>query len=142
VRVLIADDNPVLLNVLQVMLVSWGYDVSVAHDGDEAWRLLQADECPSVAILDWMMPGLSGIEVCQRVRASSFGCLTYILILTAKTGSQDLLAAMDAGADDFVTKPFKSPELRMRLRNAIQIVGLRTQPGSLFASPETATLST
>lgn len=123
-RILIADDNLVFQSVLRAMLTQWGYDVVVAGDGDEAWRFLQAHDAPRLAILDWMMPGLEGIEVCRRVRASRSIKEMYILILTAKTQSEDLAAAVEAGADDYVTKPFKSVELRARLRNGCRVLDL------------------
>jgi len=124
-RILVADDNSVFQAVLRSMLTQWGYDVVVASDGEEAWRQLQHEEGPRLAILDWVMPGLDGIEVCRRVRASGQHQQTYILILTAKTGSEDLVTAMEAGADDYVTKPFKSAELRARLRVACRILELQ-----------------
>jgi len=126
-RILVADDNPVFQNVLTTMLTSWGYEVVVAVDGDEAWRVLQSEEGPRMAILDWMMPGMDGIEVCRRVRAGSRLARAYILILTAKAQSEDLREAMDAGADDYVTKPFKSQELRARLRAGSRILELEQQ---------------
>ena len=126
-KVLIADDNPVFQNVLESMLTSWGYDVIVAGNGDEAWLQLQAEESPRLAILDWMMPGMDGIEVCRRVRSENRPGYVYILILTAKTQSEDLIMAMDAGSDDFVSKPFKSQELRARLRAACRILDLEQQ---------------
>src|SRR5664279_1999109 len=94
-RILIADDNLVFQNVLRAMLTQWGYDVVVASDGDEAWRILQTEAAPRLAILDWMMPGLDGVEVCRRVRANRPITDTYILILTAKIQSEDLAAAVE-----------------------------------------------
>jgi DNA-binding response OmpR family regulator len=124
-RILVADDNLVFQAVLQSMLTQWGYDVVVASNGEEAWRRLQHAEGPRLAILDWVMPGLDGLEVCRRVRASNRLPYAYVLILTAKTGSEDLVTAMDAGADDYVTKPFKSAELRARLRVGCRILELQ-----------------
>jgi two-component system, cell cycle response regulator len=124
-RILVAEDNLVFQWGLKAMLTQWGYDVVVASDGEEAWRLLQNEEGPRLAILDWMMPGLDGIEVCRRVRASKHLSYTYILILTAKTESEDLVTAMEAGADDYVTKPLKSGELRVRLRAGRRILELQ-----------------
>ena len=123
-KILIADDNVVFQNVLRAMLTQWGYDVVVANDGDEAWRLLQAESAPRLAILDWMMPGLDGVEVCRRVRSTLPISDRYILILTAKTHSADLATAVEAGADDYVTKPFNSAELRVRLRTACRVLDL------------------
>jgi two-component system, cell cycle response regulator len=132
-RILIADDNLVFQTVLQSMLTQWGHDVVTASNGEDALCLLQQDKGPKLAILDWLMPGLDGIEVCRRVRDSNHLSYTYILILTAKTASEDLLAAMEAGADDYVTKPFKSAELRARLNVGCRVVALQerldfTQP--------------
>jgi DNA-binding response OmpR family regulator len=126
VKILIADDNPVFQLVLKVMLTNWGYSVVVAGDGEEAWKILRADRGPRLAILDWIMPGMEGIEVCRLARAA-FGRGVYILILTSKTQSQDLEAAFQAGADDYVTKPFNSQELRVRLAAAYRILDLEEQ---------------
>jgi DNA-binding response OmpR family regulator len=123
-RILIADDNLVFQNVLRAMLTQWGYDVVVASDGTEAWRILQTEDAPRLAILDWMMPGLDGVEVCRRVRAIRPITETYILILTAKMQREDLAAAVEAGADDYVTKPFNSVELRSRLRTGCRVLDL------------------
>ena len=123
-RILIADDNLVLQTVLKAMLERWGYDVVVASDGEEAWRLLETEDGPRLAILDWLMPALDGIDVCRRVRARNRGRQTYILMLTAKARSEDLDTAMEAGADDYVTKPFRSAELRARLRAGMRILEL------------------
>ena len=109
------------------MLANWSYEVIVAGNGEEAWTLLQHEDSPKLAILDWMMPNMDGIEVCRRARARESAGYTYILILTAKTQSEDLLVAMDAGADDYVTKPFKSQELRARLRAGCRILELEEQ---------------
>src|SRR5260370_38836975 len=121
-RILVADDNPVFQDVLTAMLTSWGYDVVVAGDGDTARELLQMENGPRLAILDWTMPAMDGIEVCRRVRSS--GREVYILILTAKAHTEDLRAALDAGPEDYMTKPFKSLELRARLRAGSRIVEL------------------
>ena len=125
-KILIADDNSVFRNVLKVMLTNWGFSVMVACDGAEAWQILQAEDGPRLAILDWVMPCMGGVEVCNKVRAT-FGRQVYVMILTAKTGSGDLVTAMRAGADDYVTKPFKSQELRFRLAAACRILNLEDQ---------------
>jgi CheY-like chemotaxis protein len=124
-RVLVAEDNLVFQWGLRAMLTQWGYDVVVVSDGIEAWGQLQNEEGPHLAILDWLMPGLDGVDVCRRVRASNQSNYTYILILTGKTDSEDLVTAMEAGADDYVTKPFKSAELRARLRAGCRILELQ-----------------
>jgi two-component system, cell cycle response regulator len=126
-KILVADDNIVFQNVLKSMLASWGYDVVIASGGNEAWSILQEPGAPRLAILDWMMPGLDGLDVCRMARANRSVSYVYILILTARTQGDDLLVAMEAGADDYVTKPFKSQELRARLRAGCRIVELEEQ---------------
>lgn len=100
-RILVADDDLIFQTVLLSLLTQWGYDVVVASDGEEAWCQLQHEGGPRLAILDWVMPGLDGIEVCRRVRASNSPHYTYILILTSKTGSEGFVAAMEAGLTSF-----------------------------------------
>jgi len=141
-RILVADDNLVFQGVLQSMLTQWGYDVVVASDGVEAWRLLQEEDGPRLAILDWLMPGMDGLDVCRQVRTANSLNYTYVLILTAKTGSEDLITAMEAGADDYVTKPFKSAELRARLRVGCRILDLQEKlefrPEPVIVMPQVA----
>jgi len=127
VRVLIAEDEPVARVRLIRVLESWGYQVSVAEDGDEAWRLLQLPDAPSLAIVDWMMPGLDGTEICRRVKADPEGRQPYVIMLTANKATADIVTAMDAGADDFVAKPFEFEELRVRLRAGQRIVSLQLE---------------
>ena len=106
------------------MLKSWGHDVIVACDGEQAWDCLQAESAPKLVLLDWMMAGVDGIELCRRVRRSDCSGV-YIVMLTAKTEPADLLMAIESGVDDFVTKPLKSADLRARLRTACHIVELQ-----------------
>jgi len=126
-RVLAAEDNPVFLSMLKAMLSRWGYDVVAARDGDEAWQVLQSENPPQLAILDWMMPGKDGPELCRRVRQLCREPYTYILLLTARTESQDLVDGMEAGADDYLTKPFNAHELRVRLRAGRRILDLQDE---------------
>lgn len=141
-QILIADDNPVFQSVLSAMLTSWGYQIVSACDGEQAWRLLQEEGAPRLAILDWMMPGMDGIDVCRMARAE-FGRSVYILILTAKTHNEDLVLAMQAGADDYVTKPLKSQELRIRLSAACRILDLEERLAvALSAAPPSPPLPT
>jgi len=126
-RVLAAEDNPVFQSMLRSMLTKWGYDPVIARDGSEAWRALDAEDAPRLAILDWMMPGMDGVEICRRVRAAGREPYIYILLLTARTESQDLVEGMEAGADDYLTKPFVPPELRVRLRAGQRILDLHSQ---------------
>jgi len=125
VRILIAEDDPVSRRLLEVKLVKWGYEVVVTRDGNEAWQALQAEDAPGLAILDWMMPGMDGIEVCRRIRREGRDLYTYIILLTALQQDEDLVTGMDAGADDYITKPFKSNELKVRLRAGRRIIDLQ-----------------
>lgn len=126
-RVLIADDDSVSRHLLEVLLLKWGYEVVLASDGAEAWRELQKDNAPRLALLDWMMPGTSGVELCRRIRERAREPYTYVLLVTAKGRKQDILEGLDSGADDYLTKPLDSHELRARLRAGIRIVELQEQ---------------
>lgn len=126
-RVLAAEDNPVFQTMLRSMLLKWNYDPVIVGNGLEALTLLQAQDSPQLVILDWMMPGLDGIEVCRRIRTEGREPYRYILLLTARTEAHDLVEGMEAGADDYLTKPFNSHELRVRLRAGQRILELQEQ---------------
>jgi diguanylate cyclase (GGDEF)-like protein len=126
-RVLAAEDNPVFQSVLRAMLTKWGYDAVMVRNGQDAWQMLRSPDAPRLAILDWMMPGMDGVEVCRHVRAELREPYIYILLLTARTEAQDLVDGMDAGADDYLTKPFNAHELRVRLRAGRRIIDLQEQ---------------
>jgi two-component system cell cycle response regulator len=126
-RVLIADDEKISRMRLAHTLEAWSYEVVPACDGTEAWRVLQKGDAPQLAILDWMMPGMTGPEVCAAVRHQSREPYTYILLLTARTEKQDLVEGMESGADDYITKPFDAAELRVRLRAGRRILDLQSQ---------------
>jgi len=127
VRVLVADDDDALRHVLQVTLTKWGYDVQVSHNGVEACRILQGSDAPRMAILDWIMPGMDGIEVCREIRKRSDDSYIYLLLLTAKDRKEDVIAGMDAGADDYIAKPFDPQELKVRLRAGRRILDLQAE---------------
>jgi two-component system, cell cycle response regulator len=127
VKILIADDSIVSRHLLEATLRKWGYEVMVACDGAEALELLQREDAPSLIILDWMMPGMTGVEVCRRIRQRDSEPYTYILLLTSKSQKEDLIEGMEAGADDYITKPFDQNELQVRLRAGIRLVDLQTQ---------------
>jgi len=127
VKILIADDSIVSRHLLEATLRKWGYDVMVACDGAEALELLQREDAPSLIILDWMMPGMTGVEVCRRIRQRDSEPYTYILLLTSKSQKEDLIEGMDAGADDYITKPFDQNELQVRLRAGTRLVDLQVQ---------------
>lgn len=126
-RILIADDSIVSRHLLDATLRKWGYEVIVASDGIEAWNELQKETAPSLAILDWVMPGLTGPEVCHLVRQRNREQYTYVLLLTSKSLKEDLIEGMEAGADDYITKPFDQHELQARLRAGIRVVELQAE---------------
>jgi diguanylate cyclase (GGDEF)-like protein len=97
----------------------------MARDGNEAWQIIESADAPRLAVLDWMMPGLDGVEICRRLRSLQHEPYIYILLLTARTESQDLIEGMDAGADDYLTKPFNAHELRVRIRAGRRILDLQ-----------------
>jgi diguanylate cyclase (GGDEF)-like protein len=128
-RILIADDSIVSRHLLDATLRRWGYEVVIACDGNEAWQILQSRDAPRIAILDWVMPGITGPEVCRRVRAKAKekDTYTYILLLTSKSMREDLIEGMESGADDYLTKPFDQHELKVRLRSGTRIVELQQE---------------
>ncbi|HEV2233030.1 MAG TPA: response regulator [Terriglobia bacterium] len=125
-KILIAEDDEVSRRMLQVFLLRWGYDVVVARDGEEAWRVLESADAPKLAIMDWMMPVLDGVEICRRVRLAPRASPAYLILLTARGDNQDIVRGLDAGADDYVTKPFNQDEMRARLNVGVRVVELQT----------------
>jgi two-component system, cell cycle response regulator len=126
-KILIADDSIVSRHLLEATLRKWQYEVVVACDGIEAWNELQKEGAPSIAILDWVMPGLTGPEVTNLVRQRGREPYTYVLLLTSKSLKEDLIEGMEAGADDYLTKPFDQHELKVRLRAGTRIMELQAQ---------------
>jgi CheY-like chemotaxis protein len=124
-RILIAEDDPVSRRVLEATLEKFGHEVVVAAEGAAAWTALQREDAPSLAILDWMMPKLDGVEICRRVRQIPTSTPPYLILLTAKSGTEDVVAGLEAGANDYLTKPFDRAELRARVRVGAQILGLQ-----------------
>ena len=128
-RILIADDSVVSRHLLEATLTRWGYEVVVASDGTEAWNIFQSENPPRLAILDWMMPGMTGPEVCRRVRvtAKDKDVYTYIVLLSSKGERDDLIEGMEAGADNYLTKPFDQHEMKVRLRPGVRIIELQQE---------------
>jgi diguanylate cyclase (GGDEF)-like protein len=126
-KVLIAEDEGVSRARLTRRLSGWGYEVVVARDGIEAWEALQRDDAPSLAIIDWMMPGIDGAELCRRIRRQAREPYQYVLLLTGKDRKEDLIAGLEAGADDYLTKPFDAHELEVRVRGGRRIVELSSE---------------
>jgi PleD family two-component response regulator len=110
---------------LQSTLQRWGYEVLAVQDGVEAWQALAGPEPPALAILDWMMPGIDGVQLCRRIRAQVRERYTYVLLLTAKQRKEDVVEGLEAGADDYVVKPFDAQELNVRLRTGVRILNLQ-----------------
>jgi signal transduction histidine kinase len=126
-RILIAEDDAVSLKLLQRTLERWGFETVVCRDGRDALGVLSSPDAPQLVILDWMMPEVDGPEVCRQVRLSDSAQPKYIILLTAKAQRDDIIAGLQAGADDYVTKPFDSRELRARVDVGMRIVELRQQ---------------
>ena len=124
-KILIAEDDPVSRRILKTTLEKWGHDVVSTDNGVDALTELQKEGAPRLAILDWMMPGLEGTEVCRRIRQQSKTSQTYLILLTALSQKTQMVAGLEAGADDYVTKPFDRQELRVRLQAGERIVELQ-----------------
>ena len=124
-KILIADDNHFYRKILATTVAEWGYEVVAASDGDMACELLLEKNAPKIAILDWMMPGKNGLEVCKKIRAHKSANPPYIIILTARDAKEDLVAALRCGSDDYLTKPFDHEELHARLQVGVRIVTLQ-----------------
>jgi sigma-B regulation protein RsbU (phosphoserine phosphatase) len=123
-KVLIAEDDATSRMMLKAVLTKWGYEVVETSDGDEAWQVLQRKDAPRLAILDWVMPGIRGDELCRKVRQLSSLRPIYIILLTVRRDKADVIAGLEAGANDYVRKPFDREELRARVRVGERVVRL------------------
>ena len=126
-RALVADDDPTSLAMLNRTLSDWEYDVVTAADGDQAWDILSSDDPPRLAVLDWMMPGLDGVDICQRLREAVGGKYIYTVLVTSRDGGDELRVALDSGADDLVRKPFNRHELKRRLAVGRRVASYDTE---------------
>jgi len=124
-KILIAEDDPVSRRILEATLVKWGYEVSVTTDGTQAWEVLQGANAPALAILDIMMPGLEGIEICRRVRQMQSATPPYLILLSAMSDKEQVVRGLSAGANDYLTKPFHREELRVRVSVGVQMLTLQ-----------------
>lgn len=124
VAVLIADDNPISRRILQTWLQQWHYNVTAVENGSDAWKVLQDDNAPQLAVLDWVMPGLDGIELCRKIRLVPEP-YRYLILVTSRDNKQDIVTGLEAGADDYLTKPFDAQELRARLHTGRRILDLQ-----------------
>ena len=124
-KILIADDDMATRRKLEACLLDWNYEVVVASDGEEAWQALQGDDAPRLAILDWMMPGKDGLKICEEVRSAKSEPYVYIILITARDRKEDVVQGLEAGADDYLTKPYDVHELKARLRTGRRILALQ-----------------
>jgi phosphoserine phosphatase RsbU/P len=124
-KALIADDDPVTAAAVSANVAGWGFEVVVAHDGVEALNHLLADPPPALAIIDWEMPGIDGPEICRRIRGDQSRDGLYVLLLTARSSPGDIVAGLEAGADDYLVKPVNLSELRARVHVGVRVVTLQ-----------------
>lgn len=137
-RLLIAEDDGFFQKLLEQVLAP-EHELIVAHDGNEAWAALQRPDAPRLAILDWVMPGLSGPEICRKVRACPHLSSMYLIILTAKNNEADIVSGLRAGADDYLTKPPIPAKLQARVRAGQRILALQEAVAAQSALADQAT---
>ncbi len=124
-KILIAEDDAVSRRMLERIVAECGHDIRSAADGMEAWRILQSEDSFKMLLLDWMMPGIDGTEICRRVRRDEKRVQPYIILVTAKIGKTDLIAGLDSGANDYVAKPYDVRELRARINVGRRVLELQ-----------------
>jgi len=137
-KVLIAEDDDVSRRILEYWLKKWGYEVVIAHNGQQALEILNQQDAPRIAILDWMMPVMDGLDVCRNVRKQWDKGYVYIIMLTAKDTKQDIVEALDAGADDYINKPYYQGELQSRIKVGRRIIELEKDLSAKIESLEEA----
>jgi sigma-B regulation protein RsbU (phosphoserine phosphatase) len=126
-NILIAEDDPISRRILEQTLVAWGYEVVVTGNGKEAWNVLTSEGAPSLAILDIMMPEMDGLEICRSVRQLLSPTPPYLILLTAMSGKEDVVKGIEAGANDYLTKPFHREELRVRVGVGAKMLALQRE---------------
>ena len=137
-RALIADDDRIATEILSTALQRMNIVVSVANDGGGAWELLAAGDAPSLAIIDWMMPTVDGLELCRRIRQNPAHAHMYVILLTGRDDRKDVVAGLDAGADDYIVKPFDPDELRARVQVGIRVLTLQERLADRVAALQEA----
>jgi DNA-binding response OmpR family regulator len=140
-RVLVADDDRTATMILSRSLSAWGLEVTVVDDGVKAWDAINVPNPPSLAILDWMMPSLDGVELCRRVRATEATAHLYVMLLTSRSGRGDLVSGLEAGADDYLIKPFDVEELRARVHVGMRVAKLQEHLNARVAELQEALAS-
>ena len=126
-RVLIAEDSLSSRAMLEATLSKWGLEVVAVEDGREAWRRLQEPEAPQLVVLDWIMPGMTGPELCRKLRGRKMQIPVYIILLTARSDRRDIIEGLEAGADDYVAKPYDVLELRARINVGLRMLKLQSE---------------
>ena len=127
-RILIADDDPVFLALLEDLVTGWSHEPTLARDGEEAWRIFTGPEPPKLVLLDWIMPGINGFDLCRRIRQEEpeqDG--TYIILITGSSAEKDIMKVVVAGADDYLLKPFEPSALAVSLRTGVRMLDLRAE---------------
>jgi phosphoserine phosphatase RsbU/P len=124
-RVVIAEDDRVTARSLSGLAGSWGYETIVASDGESALRIVTEDQRPQLVLLDWMLPGMDGPEVCRRIRGLGLSASSYVILLTSRSARADVVEGLNAGADEYLVKPFDVEELRARLNAGMRILDLQ-----------------
>lgn len=132
-KIVIADDDPMPRRLLEQTLVDWGHEVEAASDGLTAWSMLERVDTPCLAILDWVMPGLDGPTICHRVRAENPNEAMYLILLSANAEKEDVIAGLEAGANDYVTKPFHEGELYARIQNGLRMLEMQQKLTDRYA---------
>ena len=130
-QILIADDDPVYSELLEGLLAQWGHQVVTARDGLEAWNVLIGADSPNLILLDWMMPGMDGFELCRKLRQGQVKTNAYVLLMTGSKLKDDIIKVVVAGADDYLIKPFDPMDLKIRLRTAMRILDLQEEINTL-----------
>ncbi len=125
-KILIAEDESTSRSLLEAILRKWGYDVVATSNGQEAWEVMQGENPPLLAIIDWMMPGMTGVELCRKMRESVNLASTYLILLTSKPDKDGVVIGLESGANDYVRKPFDREEMHARIQVGERVIELQT----------------
>lgn len=129
-KILIAEDEYTTRLMVQVCLENWGYSIESVEDGKKAWDIINQKNPPQIAVLDWEMPGISGIDLCRKIKSLDRSSPIHVILLTARDSKNDISQGFEAGADDYITKPFNDDELGARIRVAERIVTIQSSLNS------------
>lgn len=140
-KALVADDDPLARHLLERMLKRLGYEVAVAGTGTEAWKQLSTDDEIRLVLLDWLMPDLDGLEITRRIREKARASYTYVILVTIKDRPRDAAVGLEAGADDFIAKPFDPDELRARVKAGERMLAREADMAAKLAALEKASLA-